>query len=116
MSRLSVDAKLFVSGIVDYLKRGKNQGIVVPKVKKLLVKVTKRDDEENKANVESPVALNEAQKREVTKILSKLIGHEVTPVYRINPALLGGIRIQMGGLVIDTSFSNQLSEIIETVR
>ncbi len=66
-----------------------------------------------KAKVESVIPLTEEQLETLKGNLNKLTGKEVLLSNQINPALLGGISIQMGDRVIDGSVKFKLEGMLE---
>ena len=73
-----------------------------------------------KASIYTAVELTPAEKREVVALVEKKVGKKVDPVYAIRPSLLGGMRIEVGDLVIDTTLSRQIetsdAETVSTKR
>ena len=105
---LTKDARGFVNGVVDYLKKDGKARSSAPKVQALLRKVTSQARKEATATVESPVSLTLGEKQQLNAVLARLIGHSVHLDIRVNPALLGGIRILVGDWIVDTSLTHQL--------
>lgn len=62
-----------------------------------------------KAIIRSAVALTDAEKREIVKALEKRVSAKVTPEFSLDASLLGGMRIEVGDLVIDTSLARQVA-------
>ena len=48
--------------------------------------------------------------------MERRIGHEVTLKCRVDPALIGGIRVEADGLVIDGSIRNKLEQIKDVIN
>lgn len=73
-----------------------------------------------KASIYTAVELTFAEKREVVALVEKKVGKKVEPMYGIRPSLLGGMRIEVGDLVIDTTLSRQIetsdAETVSTKR
>lgn len=113
MSGLTKDARGFVEGIVDYLKKeGKTTTeTTLPKVKHLLTKVSSAARREQEAVVESAVVLTEAEKKELAEALGKLMGHEITLDCSVNERLVAGMRIRIADWVVDTSFAARLKDM-----
>ncbi len=111
MAELTKDARGFVSGIVQYLSRDKNITVEVPKIRKLLSKVTASNEKDVEAIVVSAVALREEEKTSLKKALQKLVGHPVQLSCAVDPTVIAGIRITIGDWIVDTTFKNQLQTI-----
>jgi len=73
------------------------------------------DDHKNivKAIVDSVIPLTEEQLNALKDNLTKLTGKHVLISNQINPALLGGISIQMGDRIIDGSVKFKLEGMLE---
>ena len=61
------------------------------------------------AHVGTPVALTPQQEQQLTATLSRLYGRQMSLQLELNPELLGGLVIRVGGEVIDGSVSNRLN-------
>jgi F-type H+-transporting ATPase subunit delta len=46
----------------------------------------------------------------ITKELSKAINSEINFEYKVEPELIGGFKMQIGSLMIDTSLKNKLKK------
>ncbi len=67
-------------------------------------------------NVTSAVPLKEAEAVALRQKMERRIGHEVTLKCRVDPALIGGIRVEADGLVIDGSIRNKLEQIKDVIN
>lgn len=108
MKTVKTEAHEFVSGVVGYLQNEKLGEKTLPKIQTLLTRISTVDRQAKEALVETSVVLNLEEKQNLEILLSKLIGHTVHFIYKINRDLLGGLRVVMGDWVIDTSFKKQL--------
>jgi F0F1-type ATP synthase delta subunit/F0F1-type ATP synthase membrane subunit b/b' len=61
------------------------------------------------ALVTAPAALTQAQGARLSEVLSRIYGHPVTPHIDVDPELLGGLVINIGGEVIDGTLSSRLA-------
>ena len=64
-----------------------------------------------RAKITSAKALSPEQLSSITGALFKRLGQEVIPETTIHPALLAGVRAQIGGLVFDGSLQAQFSQL-----
>jgi len=65
------------------------------------------------AEVFSPTALNDAQKKEMTQALEKLTGKKVEAKFSLDAKLLGGALIRVGDTIYDGSLRNRLDVMRE---
>ncbi len=68
------------------------------------------------ALVTSAVVLNEAEKVRVRNLVENLSGKKFTYRYQVDRGLLGGLRIELGDLIIDTSLKNALLELTGVLK
>ncbi len=61
------------------------------------------------AHVASAVALGEAERTALADAIRKATGHEVELTTRVDPEVLGGVRVTMGGRVYDGTVRAQLA-------
>ena len=75
---------------------------------------TQRFDLDNgilRVDAVSAVALTDAQKDKLTQKLSRITGKEILLRNRINPAVLGGVRLDYDGQRLDDTVSHRLDAI-----
>ena len=63
------------------------------------------------AVIESATEMEASEKSAITRTLRSKYGSEVTTDYSVNPALIGGLRIQVGSNVVDTSVRSRLDRL-----
>jgi F-type H+-transporting ATPase subunit delta len=112
---LTKDARGFVDGVVSYLRTDGKLKTVTPKVAAFLNNVTSQTRKEKVAYVQSSVELTDGEKTSIAKMLEKFIGHEVSLESSVKPDLLGGITIQVGDWVVDTSVKYQLEQMAQSL-
>ena len=61
--------------------------------------------------VKAPMALSAAQEQRLTTALSRIYGREMSVSVDVDPAVMGGLRVQVGVDVIDGSVAGQLDAI-----
>jgi F-type H+-transporting ATPase subunit delta len=74
-------------------------------------RLVKLDIERRTARVESAVAVSEALQQSVKTNLTKRYGAGLNIWFAVNPALIGGLRVQVGSDVFDGSVKARLSEL-----
>lgn len=109
---LTKDARALTDGVVTYLRRRGGNDSVVPKVQRLLIRVSEQAKKEKRAIVQTGVPLNASEKSSLEAILFRLLGHEVVVENTVHPDVVGGLRIQVADWVVDTTIKNQLNELI----
>lgn len=62
------------------------------------------------ASVTSAVELDESQKSEIAATAARLSGKSPLITYKVSPAILGGLILQMGDIRYDNSLATQLAE------
>jgi F-type H+-transporting ATPase subunit delta len=64
--------------------------------------------ERSVARVTTPVALSPVQEQKLTDSLTRLYGRPISLQVELDPRLLGGLVVQVGGEVIDGSVASKL--------
>ena len=103
-----------VRAVIDYLK-SKNQLEPLPQVADKLTQAGLLATDPNLATVTSAIALDLKQKQSLKNTLSKIFDRSIRLKTVVDPGLLAGLRISLGGKVIDTSISAQLKDLNETI-
>ncbi len=115
MAELTKDARGFVSGIVQYLEGDKPISSQVPKLKKLLSKVTAADGKDVEAEVITTVPMQVEEKQKLTTALEKLVKHPVKLVCSVDESYIAGMQIKIGDWVVDTTFVHQLQSLAQVL-
>ena len=68
----------------------------------------RRDAGTGGAVIESAAALDEATRNDLSAAVRELAGHECEVKFEVNPALVGGALVRVGGHVWDATISAQL--------
>jgi F-type H+-transporting ATPase subunit delta len=71
---------------------------------------------EMRASVQSAAPLSAAQIKDLQDALSKTIGQPVAMDASINPALIGGVSITLGSLLIDDSIQTKLNRMARAMK
>jgi F-type H+-transporting ATPase subunit delta len=77
-------------------------------------KLVKLDEDRRTATIETATAMTPDYQAKVQGDLTKLYGNDLRFVYKQNPALLGGLRIKVGGDVYDGSVQGRLEALAES--
>ena len=113
---LTKDARGFIDGVVSFLKEDGKSKTTLPKVEAFLGKVTAQSKKQKTAKVESSLALTDSEKASLEKSLTTILGHEVSVECSVNPALIAGIRIQVGDWIVDTTLKSQLEQMASHLK
>lgn len=79
-------------------------------------RLVKLDVQRRSATIESPTEMTSDDKRQIEAQLLARYGRGMTYEYRINPALIAGLRIQVGSDVYDGSVAGRLRALQESFR
>jgi F-type H+-transporting ATPase subunit delta len=79
-----------------------------------LHRLVKLDQEQRAASVESAAPLTGDLQNEVTNEIKKRYGNGVNVLFTENPALIGGLRIQIGSDLYDGSVKTRLDKLEES--
>jgi F-type H+-transporting ATPase subunit delta len=68
-----------------------------------------------KAEVISAVELSDEEKDSLRQVLTKQFGANLVFSFRVDPALMGGLRVRVGDRLIDTSVASRLAALRESL-
>ena len=68
------------------------------------------------ATVKSAIELGEAQRKALTEKLQKMSGKKVVLECQVSPDVIGGLVVQMDGVLLDGSVKNNLNHIKEVIE
>ena len=71
---------------------------------------------ESTARVLSAVPLKESEAMAIRQELEKRVGHTVIVQCEVDPSLIGGVRVEVDGRVIDGSIRNKLEQIKDVMN
>ena len=97
--------------IVDQVLSIKPRGYVA--ILSHFQRLLKLDMDRRSARVESVIPLDSAQQDSVKATLAKRYGSGLNYSFQQNPALIGGMRIQVGSDVYDGSIQSRLAQLTE---
>lgn len=76
-----------------------------------LARLAATQREKSVAHVRTPITLSDEQERRLADSLSRAYGREVTLHVEVDPALMGGLVIQVGDEIIDGSIAGRLDAL-----
>jgi len=82
----------------------------VKKIIKNFINLCSRNRGEFKASLVSSKKLSEEQLKEISLQFSESMGSKIKFDYSVDESLVGGIKIQLGSLMVDTSIKNKLKK------
>ena len=68
------------------------------------------------ATVTSVIPLTDAQQQKLQKKLEAISGHQVRLTYDIDPSLMGGVRVELDGSILDGTLKHRLHEVKEVMN
>lgn len=89
----------------------KNRMMLLPLIYEALVSLVDRHQARMRIRIVSAEELADQEIQEITSSLKQSLKKEVIPETVIDPSLLGGMRIEVGGIVYDGSLKNKLEMI-----
>ena len=108
----------FTDGLLDADKVGKAADAVIrakPRntigVLKEFARLIRLEVAKRHAVIESAADLESSEKSTITRTVRAKYGADVTTDYKTNPALIGGLRIQVGSDVINASVLSRLDRL-----
>jgi F-type H+-transporting ATPase subunit delta len=63
------------------------------------------------AVIESAADLSDGEKSKITATIQSKYGADISTEYRVNPTLIGGLRVQVGSNVLDASVRSRLDRL-----
>ena len=68
------------------------------------------------ATITSATALSEDEKTALLQQLSNSTGHTIRATYLVDPSLIGGVKVEMDGCILDGSIKHRLRELKEVMN
>ena len=99
----SINLKNFFSLLIE-----KRRIFFVSKIIDSFLRLCSRKRGEVKASLISSKELSESELESISKDLSSLMGSIIKFDYKIDQELIGGLKLQLGSFMIDTSIKNKL--------
>jgi F-type H+-transporting ATPase subunit delta len=85
--------------------------VLLPGIAAAFGELADRRDGVVRAKITTPVALDESHRADVVRRLEQTTGKRIRPTFAVDPALLGGVTVQLGDRLIDASIRAQLDEL-----
>ena len=86
---------------------------LLPEIAEAFQEVVRQRQGIAEAEVVSAMELNPWQKNELLQTLERKTGKKIQATYRLEPGLLGGVRVRVGDTVFDGSVRTQLEQMRE---
>lgn len=102
-----------VSGVLQYVETHKVANPLL--VLKTYARLVQNELAKSEAVVEHAGAISEATLSAIASAMTKKYSRPVTAVAKPNPALLAGVRVQVGDDVYETSVASQLAALAASV-
>jgi F-type H+-transporting ATPase subunit delta len=102
-----------VAGVLEYLEQRKVANPVI--VLKAYARLVATELAKSEAVVEHAGAINEATLSAIAAAMTKKYSRPVTAAAKSNPALLAGLRVQVGDDVYESSVAGQLAALSAAV-
>jgi F-type H+-transporting ATPase subunit delta len=103
--------------LVNTLKLMQQQGDLelLPDVSAALGNVIAGRSAPIKAEITSAIALGDSEREQIQRSLTEQYGEGLLFSFRVDPALLGGLRVRVGDRLIDTSIASRLAALRESL-
>ncbi len=108
----------FTNGLLDAAKVNSVTDLVIQSkprnyigVLKGFARLIRLEAAKRHAVIESATVLDEAQKTQIIATIRAKYGADVTTDFKTNSALIGGLRIQVGSNVLDSSVRGRLDQL-----
>ena len=82
----------------------------IKKIAKNFLKLCSQKRGEVKASLVSSKSLSNEELHEISAQFSQSLGSKIKFDYSIDESLIGGVKIQLGSLMVDTSIKNKLKK------
>ncbi len=93
-----------------------NRLTLLPTISEAFAQFRAEQERSIEVEVESAFELSAAQIKTLAAALSKRLDRTVQPKATVNPALIGGLHIRAGDLVIDGSIRGKLGKLAEALK
>jgi F-type H+-transporting ATPase subunit delta len=84
---------------------------IVPDIARAFAELVDRREGVVKAKITTPVEIAAAQRDDLVRRLEQASGQKIRATFQVDPALIGGARVQLGDRLIDASLHTQLEHL-----
>jgi F-type H+-transporting ATPase subunit delta len=84
---------------------------IVPDIARAFGELVDRREGIVKAKITTPVEIAQAQREELVRRLEQASGKTIRATFQVDPALIGGARLQVGDRLIDASLQTELRHL-----
>ena len=112
IDRISVDFKLenLLKNFLSFLIR-KRRFFFIEKILKSFIEICSRKRGELKAELKSAKELSSDEISKITEDLTKNFSSKIKLNYKYDESLIGGLVLQVGSIMVDTSIKSKLKQI-----
>ena len=90
--------------------------VVLPEIGQMYEALKAASENQIDAKIESAFALSDAQLADLVEVLSQQFQGQVKAEVSVNDALIGGVKITLGDLVVDASVQGKLAALSATMK
>ena len=87
----------------------------LPEVEKIFEEERAESEGRSRVDIRSAFELDDAQKSQITSIMSARLGTDVTLSVQVDDSLIGGVVIRAGDLVIDASLRGRMNRLANSL-
>ena len=84
---------------------------IVPDIARAYGELVDRREGIVKARITTPIELAQSQRDDLVRSLERASGKKIRATFQVDPALIGGARVQVGDRLIDASLHTQLQHL-----
>jgi F-type H+-transporting ATPase subunit delta len=106
----SKDEPTAIRAILDLLLQ-RDRIAILPQIASAFGDLVDRREGVAKAKITTSVALDDAQQHDLVQRLERSSGTKIRATFSVDPALIGGAKVQVGDRLIDASIRNQLDDL-----
>lgn len=110
LARLGADRHELVQNLFAVLQRRRRHAVVAG-LRAAFDALVREARGEVQGRVETAGPIDDAQRGSITELAAKLAGRSVALEFSDNPALLGGVRLQLGNTLYDGSVATRLGAL-----
>jgi F-type H+-transporting ATPase subunit delta len=104
--RLNAEGKNFIHVLAE-----NDRLTLLPQIAGLFEELKAQQEGTLEAHVTSAYPMNEAQSKELVAVLEKRYRKKIEPTIAVDPALIGGVKVEIGDQIIEASVHGKLKEM-----